>query len=220
MSDSPADDPVDPRPPSSYSLVLPAGWCRLPVRNGAAEAVSALVDRVTADIPRDRAAAYRGELRKMLDEQVLAARRTGGLDLYLPIAPVGGRPTAASFVVSHVAPDDGPMPDGGDVSVVAELLEDGGSDAEPVELAGATGVRLQRVEEPAAEPADGALDRAARHVDYVVPVPGGAGWLVVAFSTPLLLDSDAPVSTDGSLRFDDVLVELFDAIVSTLQWRT
>ena len=208
---------ADGRPPRSYSLVLPPGWAKLPVRDGAAEAVSALVDRISEGLPRDKAAPYRGELRKMLDAQVLAARENGGLDLYLPVDPAHGRPLAASFLVSHVPPDDGAAPDGGEVSVLAELLAEEGAAAEPAEVGGVSAVRMQRVSPP--EP-DAKLDRPSRHVDYVIPVPASAGWLVIAFSTPVLADEDAPLSDDGSMRFDDLLVELFDAVVSTLQWRT
>jgi hypothetical protein len=57
------------------------------------------------------------------------------------------------------------------------------------------------------------MPAASRRVDYVLPVPGIPGdWLVIAFST---LGDGRP---EG--QFTRLLVELFDAIVSTFRWTT
>ena len=80
-------------------------------------------------------------------------------------------------------------------------------------------VRLHVVLEPEPAQSAQALGRRSRQVTYQVAVPGG-GWLLLSFSTLVLEDRDNPTAPglpDGP-RFDDVLVELFDAIVSTLRW--
>lgn len=78
-------------------------------------------------------------------------------------------------------------------------------DASRVTVDGAAGVRFERTAGPAREAQCG-----ARQVDYVLPVPGKPGdWLISAFSS---LDDRSP---DG--RFTQLLVKLFDAIMSTFR---
>lgn len=208
----------------SYSLVLPEGWRRLPVRDDSEPVLRSLVDEAFADLPRDRAAPFRAEVLKALRAQLTAARTAAALDLYLPVVGVGGRPAAASFVVSHL-----PTPPGEEVgaSEIADVLVDSHHGTDTAVRAEAIGgqeaVRLDWVEPPdlrADEPLT-SLDRSTRHVDYVVPVPQGAGHLLISFSTAVLLDQDSPTSSPNpQARFDDLLVSLFDAVVATLRWRT
>ncbi|MFF3488128.1 hypothetical protein ACFYXC_33290 [Streptomyces sp. NPDC002701] len=56
------------------------------------------------------------------------------------------------------------------------------------------------------------VEYASRRIDYVLPVPGTtvAQWVTVCFST--IADGD-PRS-----EFADVLVELFDAVMTTFRW--
>jgi hypothetical protein len=73
-------------------------------------------------------------------------------------------------------------------------------------LDGAPAARVERITAPAAED-----DQASLRVEYTVPVPAGVNrWMVITFST--LGDGD-PAGEYASL-----LVQLFDAIMSTFRW--
>lgn len=68
------------------------------------------------------------------------------------------------------------------------------------------------------------LDVPTERINYVVPIPGCGGWLLLSFSTagtarrtpsePAAQDAVEQAST-----LTDVLVELFDAVVTTVRWR-
>jgi hypothetical protein len=116
---------------------------------------------------------------------------------------------AASIVVAKV---DTALREGvGGQDVLTQLLADA-SDSEPVEMDGSAAVRKERT--MAADPEKG-VDAPSRHVDYFARVPssdGDSGWLVVSFST---LGDGNP---EGD--FTEILVELFDAVMTTFRWRT
>jgi hypothetical protein len=195
---------------TGYTVVLPPGWVRVPVRYGSAKAIRVAVDEalksVPRNVPRDRIAPYRVELEGRLRKMVTTARGQGGIDLYLPAAPMHGLPVSASFIVS-----EGTIGDSGrdvdSVHVVNYLATENGEGA-PVTVDGTHAVRRERTAPPeqAAE-----LDAGSRRVDYMVPIPGSQNrWLIIAFSTMGGGDPE-----DG---LSGVLVELFDAIMSTFRW--
>ncbi|GAA0610566.1 hypothetical protein GCM10009547_10740 [Sporichthya brevicatena] len=192
---------------AGYSLVLPPGWARLPLRSGTDDAIQRVLDESFRGHARDEAAPARRELQQRLREMADAARERSGLDLYLPTGPVHGVVVAASFIVSQVAFDtvsDTPDPE----HVVSLLVADARASA-AVTVDGAAGARSVTIEPPQAE----ALDFGARRVDYVLPVPGDASqWIVVTFSTV--------GQGDPADELADLLVELFDAIMSTFRWTT
>lgn len=209
--------------PRSYSLVLPPGWQRLSLGPQAEAEVRALLDVAFTGVPRDRAAPFRRELEKILLAQVAKARAEHGLDLYLPVRGTRGRPVPASFVVAHVVPDQLSADSAADVATVellAALLDGRAADGGrlDVEVAGAPAVRIEDVQAPSLRPPF-EVERPSRRVHYVVPVPGGgAGLLMVSFSTAL---TEAPTGSDGRVepRLSDALVDLFDAVMTTLRWR-
>lgn len=205
-----ADQVVDPaEAPRGYALALPPGWRRIPVE-GAAPVVRALLDESFAGLPSDRHGPYRHELERIVFEQVDAARRNMGVDLYLPWGGARGLPVAASFVVSHLPPDHAPPE-----QVLAAL--GGGGDQEPVTIDGAPGLRARRT--VAAQPArQHGLDVDTDRVTYVLSVPRAGGWLLLSFSTALT-GAAVDVGRDDTLTLAQVMVELFDAVVSTLRWR-
>ena len=195
---------------TGYTVVLPPEWCRIPVRYGSSKAVRAVVDEalkaVPRNVPRDRIPPYRAELEGRLQTMVREARAKGGVDLYMPIGPVHGIPVSASFIVS-----EGAVGTGGEeidpATLVTFLATEDGSGA-PVEVDGVPAVRTELVAgaEPSAE-----VDAGSRRVDYIIPVPGAPDrWLLVAFST---LGAGSP---DDELS--SILVQLFDAIMSTFRW--
>jgi hypothetical protein len=164
-------------------------------------------DRLPRNLPPERIMPYRMELERRLSGMVRQARSHGALDLYLPVEYVHGVAVPASFIVSRGMPRGGELLD---ASQIVASMAAGSADASPATVDGVTGVRLERIAEP--DPAHG-LAAASRRVDYVLPVPGMPGdWLIIAFST---LGDGRP---EGP--FTRLLVELFDAIVSTFRWTT
>jgi hypothetical protein len=195
-----------------YMLLLPPGWRRIPV--GEPEpTIRDILDTTFAGLPADRYGPFRRELHRLLRDQVAAARDASGLDLYLPVDTMRGVPVAASFVVSQLPPGAAPPQD-----VLTSLaLHEG--DPQPVQVAGQPGLRVDRVVESDPERQLGA-DFASRRVHYIVPVPGDGGWLLLAFSA-VRADEALPGDAEGEVvTLTDILVDLFDAIVTTLRWST
>jgi hypothetical protein len=195
---------------TGYTVVLPPGWCRIPVRFGSAKTIRAVVDEalkaVPRNVPRDRIPPYRAELEGKLQKMVREARAKGGVDLYMPIGPMHGIPVSASFIVSEGAAGTG-SEEIDPAALVTYLATEDGFGA-PVEVDGAPAVRTEHVADP--EPS-AELDAGSRRVDYIIPVPGTPDrWLLVAFST---LGAGSP---DDELS--GILVQLFDAIMSTFRW--
>jgi hypothetical protein len=197
-----------------YTLILPPGWGKIPLREGTAEAVKEIVDdaarRISSDVPKDKLVAARMELHRQLNGVVKDAQRRDGLDLYLPVEPLHGHMTSASFIVSKV---DTPLRDGVTSEAVMTRLVADSDSTEPVQVHETAGIRGERVLPP--NP-DKGIEVGSRHVDYVLPVPSAdtatASWIVVSFSTI----GDGEPAGD----FADILVELFDALMTTFRWRT
>ncbi|MGW7424778.1 hypothetical protein ACWGJB_32910 [Streptomyces sp. NPDC054813] len=193
--------------PTSYTLVLPPGWARIPLRHGTDAAVRRILDRSFAGLPRDEVFAYRRELEDGLRQRIAEARKANGLDLYLPVELVHGMALPASFLVSETRTPAAPDVDPREVALFLASEEDG---REVVGLDGAPSVRTER--SAPADPARG-LDFRSRRVDYQVPVPGDPGrWLTLAFATVAAEDADGELPV--------LLVDLFDAVMTTFRWRT
>ncbi|MBW5422622.1 hypothetical protein GKQ77_13795 [Streptomyces sp. BG9H] len=205
--------PADTKNAFGYTLVIPPGWTRVPLREGTQDAIKKIVDeaaeRVARELPKDQVAEARMELYRRLNSSVKEARQRDGVDLYLPTEPMHGYLVAASIIVAKV---DTALRDGvARQDVMIQLITES-DDAEPTEVDGAPGMRKERTM-PAA-PEKGA-EAPSKHVDYVVQVPssdGDAGWVVVSFSTV----GDGDPESD----FTEILVELFDAVMTTFRWRT
>ena len=199
------------RPVTGYSVVLPPGWRRIPIRHGTTSAIQEIADEVLASIPAVRApesaALFRTQMGCRLDELAKQARSLGGVDLYLPISYVHGTAIPASFIVSEGTPPAAGIVDSGQVAGYLACALPGAS---PVMVDGCAGARLESI-----APAENILGIAAasRRVDYALPVPGQPGqWLIVTFAT---VGDGAP---EG--EFADLLVELFDSIMLTFRWVT
>jgi hypothetical protein len=211
-----ADTAETARAVSGYSVVLPPGWRRIPVRQGTRPAIRGVVDevlhRVSAGVSRDSLTPLRIDLERRLSEMAKQARCAGGVDLYLPIEYTHGVTITASFAVSQVTlpgpPAELPGAEQADTAQFVSYLTSGDGDASPVEIAGGSAARKESV--AAADPAQ-QIAYGSRRVDYMIPVPGHPhSMLVVAFST--IGDGDP----DG--KFAKLLVGLFDAIMTTFRW--
>lgn len=203
-----------------YSVALPKGWARVPLREGTREALDReiflRIAEIPAEVPRDQGMAYRVHVRRSVERMVDEARRAGGLDLYVPVR--SPRPLPASFVVAEI-------PHGLDAEPQEALARyaagyrPGPGEGAPGELRSVgdgIAVRWEYVRQAAdAEgetgPGAGAGAPASRRVEYVLPVPEDRGrWLAVSHSTP----------GDGDLgsAYTRALTDLFDAVMTTFCW--
>jgi hypothetical protein len=194
------------RAATGYSIVLPPGWRKIPLRGGTSKAVRAIVKEVFAEVapntPQDKVTAYRAQLETQLSDMVKEARSKGGIDLYLPVKPVYRAPLAASFVVSEVSLGEVDPAD-----VLATLVAEDDA-ARPVVVDGVAGVCTDREVAPIPERG---VEVSSRSVEYVLPVPGSADrWMVIAFST---LGGGSP--DDEITR---LLCGLFRAIMANFRW--
>lgn len=203
-----ADHRADERA-AGYTVVLPPGWQQIPLRDGTGEAIRKIVGETLQQLPqgvsRDDLAPYRIELERRLESVASEARRRGGVQMYLPVAMRHGAPIAASFVVSEGSFG---APEGVEPEMAVSVAAAEGDGFTKVTVDGAPSLRLEQT--APADPARG-VDYGSRRVDYVVPLPGQRDrWLIFAFSTLGGGDPDD--------QYARVLVELFDAIMSTLRW--
>ncbi|MEV6751773.1 hypothetical protein [Streptomyces sp. NPDC051214] len=204
---------TDTRKAFGYTLIKPPGWARIPLKEGTEDAVKKIVDeaaeQISEDFPRDKVIDARMELYRQLNTSVREARRRDGVDLYLPVQPLHGVLVAASFVVAKTRTR---LRDGiGPRDVLLHLVSDSDS-MEPLEVDGAPGARSERV--LAANPEKG-IETPSKHVDYVAQVPSAQNsfdWIVVSFNAV------GDGNPEGELTA--ILVELFDAVMTTFRWRT
>jgi hypothetical protein len=196
---------AEPAPPRiGYRLVWPPGWARIPLRSGTEQAIEAILDTASADLPPEAAdVAERREQVGAYLRRVVAAYDENCLHLYLPVAAVHGYLIPASFVVADIAFGSvDPL----DPNLFVEGLSTGPG-ARRVIVAGTACARTDIL--APADPARGA-PLPSRRVVHALPVPNDPDrWLVVTFSA-LRTDHEDDPST--------VWVETFDAIMSTFGW--
>ncbi len=187
------------RPVTGYRLVVPDGWFCVDLDPAWRErAAKALTARQFAGL--DNAPHLKAQARRELLDRAEAAYAAGGLEMFLSLAQIAGLPLPASLVIFLVPPPD----DGCTVGPreLARSLEGDGRQASVVDLPAGTAVRLLRHAEAA-----GQDQPASPTLEVFVPVPGGGGWLLLSFTTPL-----GPLAA--------AMIKLFDAICTTLRWDT
>jgi hypothetical protein len=203
-----------PAPAGGYTVVLPPGWVRLDVRSDEAlTEIDVAIEEALANGPRDSLGPLVSRLRRRAAAMVQRARDNGGIDVYLPLRGVRGRPVPASFVVAVLTlpPLSGAaVARGADLDVSATLLSTVVArtpGAQALSLPAGPAVRSQRVAEPDLLSDDPETCR----VDYHLPVPGDPGRLVVVTFT---------TAGGGDPRDDvaELLVDLFDAVMTTWRW--
>lgn len=209
-------------PVTGYRLLLPDQWAQIPLRHGTEEAVHRILEdaytRIPKDAPPDKVGPYKRELARRFQRAVAQAQQTKGLDLYLPVKPMGGGDInfslGASVLVSEsLLPRRSRAEGKGEPTDVAVQLlsRDGveGADLSSGEIDSSLAVRREHV--AAANPDRGA-ELASRRVEYIVSVPGDPDrWFVAAFSTI--------GGGDPQDELAEALVEWFDAVMANFRWR-
>lgn len=196
---------------SSYSLVLPAPWARIKLDASMRSTVTDIVGRSAARIPKevppDQVAPARRRLEEELHQLLVEARNNGGIDYYLPTELMHGQQLNASFVVSAVIPDATAEADLVP-RVMASLLQ--AEDTQAIAVGDTTWTRRERVlRRPPGGLADDQVD--LRKVEYLTAVPDDPRrWVLVTFTTA----GDGDVHSEAT----GLIVELFDAIMSTWRW--
>ena len=131
--------------PSGYTLVLPPGWSRIPLRRGTERAITKILDRTFAGLPRDSVASVRHDLQLRLRDLAERARDSSGLDLYVPTERMHGVTATASFVVAEVSVVSA---DQVNPALLAARLVADSEHTTAVQLAGTTGTRTEHVAAP------------------------------------------------------------------------
>lgn len=196
---------------TSYQLVLPAPWERISldgsIRTRVREIVERSVARLPRDLPPDQVAPARRRVEEELNQLLVEARNNGGIDYYLPTELMHGQQLNASFVVSAVIPDATAEADLVP-RVMASLLQ--AEDTAAVTVGDTTWTRRERV---LRRPPGGLVGDQVdlRKVEYLTAVPDDARrWVLVTFTTA----GDGDVDSEATA----LIVELFDAIMSTWRW--
>ncbi len=199
---------------TAYSIVEIPGWENLSLNAADRAELDRRIDElahgsVPDEVPRDTATPFRQEVRKQLVRLIEQARSAGAGLLCLPTQRMGDIAVPASYTVSEwrdverdeIAPS----------ALLESLAANSDASVSFVDIDGQPALREEAVE--AADPeADPLATHAARRVTYTVSAPEDSrGWIVFTFIT--LGDGDP----EGALA--DMLVELFDAQLTTLRWR-
>ena len=197
---------------AAYSLVLPPGWRRIPVRWGSKKAIREAVDEAFSvlpkDAPPDKVGPYRKEMERYLTGLVNDAGTKGGIDLYLPVLPVYGAPMAASFVVADISEALRPAGEVPDPAQAIVMFAADNDHARPVTVDGAVGLRIEKTGTAYLEKPE---EFGTHQVDYILSVPGTRDrWLAVYFAT---LGGGNPNDQVAAL-----LTSLFDAMMTTFRW--
>ncbi|MEU5771706.1 hypothetical protein [Streptomyces venezuelae] len=220
-TNGPTDESAVELPPTGYRILLPSEWAQIPLRHGTEDAVRRILDeayaRIPADAPRDRIGPYKRELERRFRASVAEAQRGKGLDLYLPVKPMGDFNVGASILVSEslVPRRPGQPRDTAEPTEVAVQLlsRDGRDDVTDADLSsgeidGALAVRREHVADAAP---DKGAELASRRVEYILSVPADPDrWFVAAFSTV--------GGGDPRDELAEALVEWFDAVMANFRW--
>lgn len=188
-------------------VVLPGRWGRIDIAT--AETSRSDIRAFVADAlgHRDDDAGARAEYRRQLEAAVVTARANHGRTLYVAIELTPGIPVPATLTVLMPPLDDVQLDELGVRSVAGfagSLVGDNDSTATPVTnlAASIAGVRSVSSRASQEQPEVGVLQ-----VDYWLVAADPSRLAVLSFSSPIV-------------ALQDMLIELFDAVVATTTWET
>ena len=199
---------------SAYSIVDIPGWENLSLNAADRAELDRRIDElahgsVPDEVPRDTATPFRQEVRKHLARLVDQARVAGAGLLCIPTQRMGDMAIPASYTVSEWR--DVERDEVAPAALLESLAADSSATVTFVDVDGQPALREEDIE-AAASDADPLATHDGRRVTYTVSAPDDPrGWVVFSFIT--LGDGDPR----GALA--DLLVELFDAQLTTLRWR-
>lgn len=191
-----------------YTLVLPAGWSRIPVGRGSRAAIRRILDAAAARSDDPGTVGVRRRLEEMLTAQVEEAARHQGVALYLPTAQVHGISVPASIVVS--APQLTTGGDPMDLLLAVAARRDG---SEVLEIDGKPAVRNERTQaEPRLRDGFEGGELSTRQIVYYLADPqDDRRYLVITAS---VLEGTG----EGAEEIADAVTELVDAMLTTFRW--
>lgn len=198
-------------PPESFFLATPADWVHLDVSEAGPEAARRLVEELPVDDTPEKQQLKRQVIAE-LQRSIRDARKQGAVMAAFWFLPVEDLTLGASLVVAFAPLGPAPLvtalgPAAREhvASGLAEVL--GRADdvlaADVVNLPAGYAARIRRrqVVEAMGE------RREVMVVQYYVPVPRRPRMLVVTYTSP-------------TVELADALTDLFDALVSSLRWRS
>jgi hypothetical protein len=193
---------VRKRTSGGVSLVLPASWWVLDVRDERSRrrSVAALVEQQTGR--DDRLASLRADLRRSLEESAVQAAALDGVLLAVSLMQVGLLPLPASLTVYRQATGVDAGADA--LRALHDVLVADPQGFDTLDLAeGSLGLVLRRTALSTGPRSLGAQDLPVLVVDYWLDPSDGRGLLTLTFSSPLT-----------GMR--DGLLDLFDAVVGSV----
>lgn len=191
-----------------FTIVLPAGWSRIPIGPGSRPAIKRILDAAVDRTDDPRAVQVRRRLEQMLTAQVRAAQEQSGVELYLPTAQVHGITVPASVVVSAPKPEAGTDPTEVLLAVAARR-----KGAAVLDIGGKPAVRTERLVAPPREvdAYDGAPPPSRQVVYFLADPDDDRRYLVVSASV-LVGEGEGPAAVA------DAVTELVDAMLTTFRW--
>lgn len=199
---------------SGYSIVDIPGWENLSLNAADRADLERRIDElahgsVPEEVPRDTATPFRQEVRKHLVRVVEQAREAGAGLICIPTQRMGEVAVPASYTVSEWR--DTERDEVAPLALLQSLAANSDGAAHIVDVDGQQALREEAVSAPNPD-AEPLANHAGRRVTYTVSSPDDPrAWVIFNFVT--IGDGDP----EGA--FADLLVELFDAQLTTLRWR-
>jgi hypothetical protein len=199
---------------SAYSIIDIPGWENLSLNAADRADLERRIEElanvsVPEEVPRDTATPFRQEIRKQLTRLVDQARAAGAGLICLPTQRMGDIAVPASYTVSEWRDTD--REEATPAALLESLAASSSAAVSFVDVDGQPALREEDIE-LADTDADPLAMHAGRRVTYTVSAPDDSRrWVIFSFIT--LGDGDPK----GPLA--DLLVELFDAQLTTLRWR-
>lgn len=199
---------------SAYSIVDIPGWENLSLNSADRSDLDRRIDEIAHNavpdtVPRDSATPFRHEMRKHLARVIDQARAAGSGLICIPCERTGEIAVPASYTVSEWR--DAERAEATPAAMLQVLAANSTAALRMVDIDGQQALREEQIE-PARPEAEPLARYAGRRVTYTISSPNDPrAWVIFNFVT---IGDGTP---DGA--FADLLVDVFDAQLTTLRWR-